>query len=72
LALEPDNALAWANKAVILSGLNRRPEAIRCYERSLAIDPSNKTTWFNKGVSLARLTSLLYETRMLLLTSLIK
>lgn len=52
LAIDPGSALAWANKAVVLSGLNRRPEAIHCYDRSLEIDPSNKVTWFNKGVAL--------------------
>lgn len=52
LAIDPNNALAWVNKAVVLSGLNRRSDAILCYDHSLENDPSNKVTWFNKGVAL--------------------
>jgi tetratricopeptide (TPR) repeat protein len=41
LAIDPDNASIWNNKAIALRSLNRFEEAINSYDKALSLDPKN-------------------------------
>lgn len=59
IQIDPNNELAWINKANILLGLNRTDEATNAYQKALDItnktleaDPKNATMWSAKGLLL--------------------
>ena len=57
IQIDPENGLAWINKANSLMVLNRMDEATAAYQRALeitnktlAVDPRNTTMWSTKGL----------------------
>lgn len=54
LALDPQLALAWANKAFALAGLGRQEESLLAAQRAVELDPKLVPGWIN--VSQALLT----------------
>jgi len=55
LAIEPNNATAWANKGAALGLLNRYEDSIKACERALEIDSSNAGAWQSIGLNLQNL-----------------
>ena len=45
----------WRLKGYSLAALDRREEALACYDQALALDPQCAATWNNKGLCLAAL-----------------
>ena len=45
----PNKAAALSNLGIALSGIGRAPEALGCFERSLALAPDNPETLYNFG-----------------------
>ncbi len=59
IQIDPENKLAWINKASALTRLNRTGEATRAYQEALNItnktlagDPENSNLWAEKGLLL--------------------
>jgi tetratricopeptide (TPR) repeat protein len=52
IALKPDYAHAFCNRAVVLGQLGKLPEALASYDRALAIDPSDALAHCNRGMLL--------------------
>jgi tetratricopeptide (TPR) repeat protein len=59
LQIDPENSLAWINKANVLYRLNRTSESSQAYRKALEIadnmieaDPRNATLWLEKGILL--------------------
>jgi len=59
LQIDPENSLAWINKANVLYRLNRTSESSQAYHKALEItdkmieaDPKNVTLWLGKGILL--------------------
>jgi tetratricopeptide (TPR) repeat protein len=57
LQIDPENSLAWINKANVLYRLNRTSESSQAYRKALEItdnmieaDPRNATLWLGKGI----------------------
>ena len=55
LALNPQDASAWANKGVTLARLDRPEDALGALEQALALDPQDADAWYNRGVMLGNL-----------------
>ena len=53
-ARQPGHAEAWYNQGVVLAGLERHPEAIAAFDRTVALRPT-AAAWTNRGVSLKAL-----------------
>src|SRR3989304_181044 len=49
---DPENAFAWNNKALVLEGLGRPQEALRCHNRALKLRPDYAEGWVNKAGTL--------------------
>ncbi len=58
IALQPDNALAWARKGRALRLMERYDEGLAAYERALDIFPRYGWAWRGKGLVLERLNRL--------------
>lgn len=41
IKIDPENALAWSNKARALDEMNLLNEAMKCYKISLELNPNN-------------------------------
>lgn len=59
IQIDPENSLAWINKANTLARLNRTSESNQAYHKALDItdktidsDPKNATLWLGKGILL--------------------
>ena len=59
ISIDPENSVAWINKAYTLSSLNRTSESNKAYYKALEItnktleaDPRNATLWLGKGILL--------------------
>lgn len=52
--IEPQNAFAWGDRALILDRQGKMDEALESFSKSVAIDPNNSITWHNKGLTLIR------------------
>lgn len=46
---DPQNCLAWQQKALAYSGMGEYDEALECMEKAIAIDSSRDELWANKG-----------------------
>lgn len=57
-ALQPDQAIFWANLGDILTREGKTREANAANGHAVAMDPSNPDNWYNYGVSLAASDSL--------------
>jgi tetratricopeptide (TPR) repeat protein len=55
LAMEPQYAGAWNEKANFLDLIGKLDEALICYDTALSIDPGAAEAWFNKGLTLKKL-----------------
>src|SRR5580704_13798791 len=55
IALAPDLAPAYANRADVLSKIGRNAEALDSYDRALALAPDSVADWMNRGVALIAL-----------------
>lgn len=56
IALDPSNAEAYNDRALILSGAkNQDEEALASLETALQIDSLNANTWYNKGMILEKI-----------------
>jgi tetratricopeptide (TPR) repeat protein len=55
LRLSPNHELAWLNRGILYARRGRMPEALECFEKSLAADPSYASAIMNKGSALAAL-----------------
>jgi tetratricopeptide (TPR) repeat protein len=58
VALEPDEAVFWANLGDILMRRNRIQEAVPATRRAVSLDSTNAENWYNHGVALAAAGSL--------------
>jgi tetratricopeptide (TPR) repeat protein len=47
--LNPDNYYAWTCKGVVLQILDKKEDALECYEISLKIYKDNENAWYNKA-----------------------
>jgi tetratricopeptide (TPR) repeat protein len=55
LLLRPDDYVAWVNKGVSLSGLERYAEALKAFDRALGLIPILPEAWHGKAKTLAKL-----------------
>ena len=55
IEIDPNNDMAWGDKALILDKKGETEEALRIFSRALSINPNNSITWHNKGLTLLRL-----------------
>ncbi len=56
IALDPSNAQAYNDRALILSGAkNQDEDALASLETALQIDSLNANTWYNKGMILEKI-----------------
>jgi curli biogenesis system outer membrane secretion channel CsgG len=53
--VKPDDASAWGDLGLALSGAGQDKEALTAFERSLALDSGHAATWFNAGLNLRRM-----------------
>ncbi|GHT44668.1 hypothetical protein AGMMS49965_20760 [Bacteroidia bacterium] len=53
--LNPNNPRAWHNKGFLLEKLNKKEEALQCYDNSIEINPDNWGAWNNKGTLFSKL-----------------
>jgi|GEM_PF-835918 len=53
--VKPDDASAWGDLGLALSGAGQDEEALTAFERSLALDSGHAATWFNAGLNLRRM-----------------
>ncbi len=58
LALEPDNAWAWARKGRALRLLRRYHDALECYDHALELQPGYAWAWKGRGMVLERMGQL--------------
>jgi tetratricopeptide (TPR) repeat protein len=58
IKIEPQNAFAWGDRALILDKQGKMDEALESFSKSVAIDSKNAITWHNKGLTLLRLKRL--------------
>ena len=52
LAINPEDYIAWTNKGVGLSGLNKHQEADLAFDIAIKYKPDFYDAWFNKGICL--------------------
>jgi tetratricopeptide (TPR) repeat protein len=55
LQIKPDEDLAWYNRGIALSNLDRHEEAINSYDKALQLNPDEDLTWYNRGYALDEL-----------------
>ena len=55
LSLDPDLAVAWDQKALLLHSLDRHGEVLDCLDRSLAVDEGTAITWALRATALCQL-----------------
>ncbi|MGO8948352.1 MAG: tetratricopeptide repeat protein [Ktedonobacterales bacterium] len=55
LALNPQDAVAWAGKGYVLRFLQRYEEALLAYNHALASAPDDAKNWYHKGIVLQQL-----------------
>ncbi len=53
--VQPNSHLAWHNRGIALSRLQRYEEAVQSYDRALEIQPDYYLAWYNRGVVLFNL-----------------
>jgi tetratricopeptide (TPR) repeat protein len=53
--INPNDAIMWLNKGVVLNKLNRYNEAIQCFDKAIEINPNYTKPWYNKSASLNKL-----------------
>jgi tetratricopeptide (TPR) repeat protein len=53
--LVPDDSVAWSNKGLALSKLNRFEHALKSFDKSLTINPNDAVVWRNRGLALSKL-----------------
>jgi len=54
IAVKPDSAKAWNNKAVVLAKLGETDNAIKAFDRALEISPTVVNLWVGKGTMLLK------------------
>jgi tetratricopeptide (TPR) repeat protein len=52
IALRPDYAHAFCNRAVVLGQMRMLPEAVASYDRAIALDPTDALSRYNRGMLL--------------------
>jgi len=55
LTLNPNNDMAWGDKALILDKVGNTAEALLSFSKAILINPNNSITWLNKGLTLLRM-----------------
>ena len=55
IEINPNNDMAWGDKALILDKKGQTEEALINFSRALSINPNNSITWHNKGLTLLRM-----------------
>lgn len=55
IKINPQHAVAWNNKGVLLSRLGKYEDAITYFDKALEINPKLADAWYNKGASLVKL-----------------
>ena len=54
LSVNPNNDMAWGDKALILDKLGNATDALLSFSKATSINPNNSITWLNKGLTLLR------------------
>ncbi len=52
---QPESALTWNNKGVVIGKLGKNEEALECFDKAIEIEPNYTKAWRNKGVALDNL-----------------
>jgi tetratricopeptide (TPR) repeat protein len=55
LSINPNNDMAWGDKALILDKMGNTSDALSSFSKAISINPNNSVTWLNKGLTLLRL-----------------
>ena len=55
IEIDPNNDMAWGDKALILDKKGQPEEALISFSIVFSINPNNSITWHNKGLTLLRL-----------------
>ena len=55
VSINPNNDMAWGDKALILDKLGNTTDALLSFSKAISIDPNNSITWLNKGLTLLRM-----------------
>jgi tetratricopeptide (TPR) repeat protein len=55
IQIKPDDDLAWYNRGIALSNLDRYEEAIINYDEALQLKPDDDLAWYNRGYALDEL-----------------
>jgi tetratricopeptide (TPR) repeat protein len=55
IEINPNNDMAWGDKALILDKKGQTVEALTNFSRAISINPNNSITWHNKGLTLLRM-----------------
>ena len=55
IEIDPNNDMAWGDKALILDKKGQTEESLINFSRALSINPNNSITWHNKGLTLLRM-----------------
>ena len=58
IKMDPDNAVAWNNKGLILAVAGNFQEALKCHLRAFELDPENADAVSNIGMAYAKLGNL--------------
>jgi len=55
ISINPNNDMAWGDKALILDKLGNATDALLSFSKATSINPNNSITWLNKGLTLLRM-----------------
>ena len=55
LNINPNNDMAWGDKALILDKVGNTADALLSFSKAISINPNNSVTWLNKGLTLLRM-----------------
>jgi len=55
LSINPNNDMAWGDKALILDKVGNISDALSSFSKAISINPNNSVTWLNKGLTLLRM-----------------
>jgi len=55
IKINPQNAVAWYNKGIVLGKLGRYQESLKCFDHAIEINPQLTVAWVGKGVILGKL-----------------
>jgi len=55
LSINPNNDMAWGDKALILDKVGNTADALSSFSKAISINPNNSVTWLNKGLTLLRM-----------------